>query len=299
MASATYLPEKLVNAAVGIQETPVRDADEIGYTTPLMTQASLPHKDPKSTRYERNDGNLRMIISDPREVGLPYGVIPRLILAWLITEAIRTKSKTLTLGDSLNQYLKKLGIIPSGGRLGSTKRVLDQMNRLLSSVLTVEYKDEKGHGQNVLNAPLSHKFTLWTGKDSNQVHLWNSTLTLTDEFYKEIIKHKFPIDMRILRALKRSPMAIDIYLWRTYLNGKDKRKVKIPIYVSVKQLQLQFGAGYAFTPRGRKNFKQAFKRELKRVRAFYPDVNIEFERGRIILFPGQPSVPKLSKDPRD
>ena len=297
MASVSGAPEKLVNAAVAILETPVRDAGEIGYSSPLMAQASLPHRDPKTGRFERRNGNLRMIISDPREVGLPYGVIPRLILAWIITEVIKTKNKTLILGDSLYQFLKKLNIIPSGGRLGSTNRVLDQMNRLFSSVLTIDYKDEKGQGQNALNVPLTHKFKLWTGKNSNQVHLWNSAITLTDEFYKEIIKHKFPIDMRILRHIKQSPMAIDIYLWRTYINGRDKRKNKRSVYISLEQVQLQFGAGYAFNARGRKNFKQAFKRELVKVRAFYPDVNIELVRGRIILVPGEPSVPKLSTDP--
>ena len=297
MASVPDAHENIINAALEIQNTPVRDAGEIGYTTPLMVQASLPHSNPNTGRHERRNGNLRMIISDPREVGLPYGVIPRLILAWMITETILTKSKTLKLGGSLYQFLKKLNIIPSGGRLGSTNRVLDQMNRLFSSVLTIDYKDKQGRGQNVLNAPLAHKFKLWTGKDSNQAYLWNSEITLTDEFYKEIIKHKFPIDMRILRHIKRSPMAIDIYLWRTYLNGKDKRKVKKPVYISMEQVQLQFGAGYAFTPRGRKNFKQAFQRELRKVRVFYPDVNIKLIRGRVILVSGEPSVPKLSTDP--
>ena len=294
MASAPGACDKLINTALEIQNTPVRDAGEIGYTTPLMALASLPHSDQKTGRYERRNGNLRMIISDPREVGIPYGVIPRLILIWIITNAIRTKSKTLILGESLYQFLKKLNITPSGGHLGSTTRVTDQMNRLFSSVLTFEYVDGQGHVLNVLNAPVAHKFKLWISKDSNQGDLWNSEITLTDEFYKEIIKHKFPIDMRILRALKQSPMAIDIYLWRTYLNGKDKRKVKKPVYISIEKVQLQFGAGYAFTPRGRKDFKQAFKRALRHVNTVYPGVNIELIRGRIILLPGEPSVPKLS-----
>ena len=237
-----------------------------------------------------------MIISDPREVGIPYGVIPRLIIVWIITNAIRTKSKTLILGDSLYQFLKDLNITPSGGRLGSTNRVLDQMNRLFSSVLTFEYRDQQGYGYNVLNAPLAHKFTLWTGKAPNQTHLWDSSITLTDEFFNEIIKHKFPIDMRILRAIKGRPMAIDIYLWRTYLNGKNKRRQKRPIYLNVEQVQQQFGAGYAHTPRGRKDFKQAFKNALRQVNTVYPDVNIKLVHGRIILLAGEPSVPRLSTD---
>ena len=294
MASVPDVPEKFIKAAIEIQATPARDAGAIGYTTPLMALVSLPHSDPKTRRYERRNGNLRMIISDPREVGIPYGVIPRLLLVRLITEAAWTKRKTLKLGDSLYQFLKKLDITHSGGSLGSTTRVRDQMNRLFSSVFTFEYVDRQGRFLNVLNAPVAHKFKLWLNKGSNQGDPWNSEITFTDEFHKEIIEHKFPIDMRVLKALKQSPMAIDIYLWLTYHNGKDKRKVKKPVCISIEQLQQQFGARYAPTPRGRKDFKQAFKRVLRWVKTVYPDANIELIRGRIILLPGEPSVPKLS-----
>ena len=294
MASVSDVPEKFINAAIEIQETSARDAGAIGYTTPLMALVSLPHSDPKTGRYERRNGKLRMIISDPREVGIPYGVIPRLIFVWLIMEATRTKSKTLKLGDSLYQFLKKLTITPSGGYLGSTTRVTDQMNRLFSSVFTFEYVDGQGRFLNVLNAPVAHKFKLWFSKDSNQGDLWNSEITLTNEFFEEIIQHKFPIDTRVLKVLKQSPMAIDIYLWLTYHNGKDKRKVKKPVCISIEQLQQQFGAGYALTPRGRKDFKQAFKRALRNVNTVYPGGKLELMHGRAKRLPGEPSVPKLS-----
>ena len=36
---------------------------------------------------------------------LPYGNIPRLLLAWVCTEAVRTQSRELVLGASLSAFM--------------------------------------------------------------------------------------------------------------------------------------------------------------------------------------------------
>ena len=289
MASVLDVPEKLVNAAVELQNTPVKDAKAIGYIARLMALVGLPHRDPKSRFWVSTNGNISMTLADPTNIGLPFGVIPRLVLTWVTTEVIRTKSKNLVLGDSLNQFLRKLDIVPSGGRLGSTKRVLNQLDRLFSSVLTIHCEDELGQRRMVGHAPITKNFTLWTGRDPNQMQLWESMITLTQEFYSEITKHPVPLDMRVLKAIKQSPLALDYYLWRTYRNSYMVRETA----VSLKSLQAQFGAGYANNRDGQSNFQRAFKREATRVHALYPGANFRMERGRVILIPGEPSVPKL------
>ena len=46
---------------------------------------------------------------------LPFGNLPRLILAWVSTEAVRTQSRELVLGRSLSEFMRTLGIYNSGG----------------------------------------------------------------------------------------------------------------------------------------------------------------------------------------
>ena len=46
---------------------------------------------------------------------LPYGNLPRLLMAWLSTEAVRTQSREISLGDSLAEFMRALGIYNSGG----------------------------------------------------------------------------------------------------------------------------------------------------------------------------------------
>ena len=40
---------------------------------------------------------------------LPFGNLPRLLMAWLSTEAVRTQSRELVLGESLAEFMRTLG----------------------------------------------------------------------------------------------------------------------------------------------------------------------------------------------
>ena len=56
----------------------------------------------------------------------------------------------------------------------------------------------------------------WTPRQPDQGTLWESTVVLSERFFSEITENPVLIDLRALRALKRSPMALDVYLWLTY-----------------------------------------------------------------------------------
>ena len=44
----------------------------------------------------------------------------------------------------------------------------------------------------------------------------NSRPQLGERFFHEIITNPLPINMKILKAMKRSPLGLDLYLWLTY-----------------------------------------------------------------------------------
>ncbi len=55
---------------------------------------------------------------------LPFGNIPRLLIAWICTEAVQTQSRELVLGRSLSEFMRKLGInSDSGGNRGELTRL--------------------------------------------------------------------------------------------------------------------------------------------------------------------------------
>ena len=88
----------------------------------LVALCTLPRTDPGTRdRYIRRNGPYRLVMTaggaKPR---LPYGSVPRLLLAWMCTEATRTKSPQLHLGHSLAEFMRTLGIqsSDSGGEYG-------------------------------------------------------------------------------------------------------------------------------------------------------------------------------------
>jgi Plasmid encoded RepA protein len=67
---------------------------------------------------------------------------------------------------------------------------------------------------------------------------WDSTVTLGEPFFEEIVRGPVPIDTRALRALTRLPLAIDLYVWLTYRMSYLKEPTMVPWEL----LSLQTGA---------------------------------------------------------
>lgn len=80
------------------------------------------------------------------EVGLPYDSIPRLLMSWITTEAVKTKQRELILGRTFSEFIAELEMIPSGGRWGSITRLKDQMKKLFSASISCTYDDGQNWG---------------------------------------------------------------------------------------------------------------------------------------------------------
>lgn len=278
--------EKLFQAALAIESGSAVDVDELGFMARAMTLCTLPHSKPKAQEFTRKNGNYTMSMVAPKAIGLPYGTIPRLLLAWISSEAVRTKSRTLTLGDSLSYFLKELGLSRSGGERGDITRFKDQLKRLFACSITCNYHSKDRDAG--IGFMIAQKYDLWWHpQQPDQAGLWESTLTLSEEFYREVTTSPIPIDMRALKALKRSPLALDVYVWLTFRTSY----LKASAVITWEQLQNQFGAEYGL----KKNFKAAFNDALRKVQLVYPGANVSTDDTGIILKTGSTSIPRKGK----
>ncbi|MFX9912056.1 replication protein RepA, partial [Acinetobacter baumannii] len=63
--------------------------------------------------------------------GLPYGPKSRLILMYLQSYAVRHRTKTIVLGDSMTEWIRRLGFEnPSGGERGVITAINEQARRI-------------------------------------------------------------------------------------------------------------------------------------------------------------------------
>lgn len=274
----------LFQLSLEIEEKPAKDHNQLGVIATAMIYASLPHSEIEGAVFKRRNGDLSLTILNDPDIGLPYGKMPRLITAFLCTEAKRTKEPVISLGRSKNEFAKKLGLGTGGGPRGDLTRLTEQAKRLFTSHITlIGAPDSQFHWRNV-NLTDSG-LLLWNPHDPDAKSPWESQLTLSQKFFDECIAHSVPIDLRVLHKL-RSPLAIDIYIWMTYRYNS----ISAPTPISWKQLKWQFGANYADDEQGLKNFITSFKTCLRMVSSVYREAKFRTTKDTLTLLPSPPHV---------
>lgn len=271
----------LLARAEEIERENAKDAGAIGYMARAIIQATMPHSDPETNEFRRRNGNYTLVMLAPSDIGLPYGSIPRLVLSWISTEAVRTKEPTVILGDTLTSFMRELELIPTGGRWGTITRLRSQMQRLFSTSISCTYEGKKQWANTGFRiADESHLW--WHPKDPDQLDLWQSTVTLGNRFFRELIDNPVPVDMRALKALRRSPMALDLYCWLTYRMSYLRKNTVIPW----PSLQAQFGADYART----RAFKENFVVSLRKVLTAYPQAKASIVENGLLIKPSRTHI---------
>jgi hypothetical protein len=294
----TRAQEKLIEAGVEINQEP--DAIELAYLARQLVQCTLPHGDPGDVPlWTRTNGNVTLVIArtgfDPRThkpIGYPYGSLPRLLLFWLNTEAVRTGKRRLEMGDTFADFMRQLGLDPSrGGVRSDAKRLQEQMRRLFSAAINFQANkvDLNGREQEQsFNMNVSSRRELWWDpKHPEQVGLFGSWVELGELFFQAITESPVPGDLRALRALKRSPLALDLYNWSTHKALSVARKGQSQ-FIPWIGLMRQFGTDY----KDPKDFRKKAIAALKKIEAVYPGLKLQDAEGGIVVHSSsRPAVP--------
>lgn len=273
--------DALISEALEIEAQEARSAGALGYMARALTLATMPHRRTAENEFERRNGAFTLTMLAPSRVGLPYGSVPRLLVAWLTTEAVRTREREIILGERLSDFMAKLDLVPTGGRWGTITRLRDQMQRLFASSVSCTYED--GNRWSMDSVRVADRADLWwSPKQPEQAALWRSIVVLGERFFDEAVQSPVPVDLRALKALRRSPMALDIYCWLTHRMSYLRK----PLIIPWAALQTQFGADYRLT----RQFKDNFLKQLRAVKAVYPEALVGAEERGLKLKPSPTHV---------
>lgn len=279
---------RTLNAAQVIQLDPL---DPIrAFSSRELVQSTLPHRNPGDLPiWSRKNGNYILTVqpgqSQGKLLGYPYGSIPRLLMCWLTTEAVKTKSRRLELGDSLAVFMRKLGLDSTrGGKRSDSYRLRDQMNRLFRARISFDYTDQnRDRWMDMQIAPAGEVW--WCDSFPDQIGLMGSWIELGDHFFKAITQHPVPVDLRAIDALKNSPLALDLYTWATYRVHRAEQRQENQV-IPWPKIAEQFGAEY-----GRdRDFKRKAQQQLKRIQLVFPSLRVEEENNCLIIKPSMPAV---------
>ena len=274
-----------VNQLVSASEA----APDLGFMGRTMALCSLPRTNPGNRlQYKRVNGPFKLIMTATGDHKLPFGNFPRLILAWVCTEAVRTQSRDLVLGRSLSKFMRSLGInSDSGGARGEQTRLRNQMKRLFGCTVSLIYEDECG--ETAVNSVVARRTEFWWNeRKPDELSLWESKIELGEDLFNEIISHPVPLNMNTLTALKRSPLGLDLYLWAVYRTFP----LRAPLRLTWRQLYQQFGSDpdRARDKRTVLNFRMDCLRELKKIKLAWPELNYSTAPGVLILYPSTPTI---------
>lgn len=271
-----------------------RESDpDLGFMTRMLALCSLPRTNPgRRTQYVRRNGPYTLGMIAGVNNKLPYGNLPRLLLAWVCTEAVRTQRRELLLGRSLSEFMRKLGLeSEGGGTWGARTRLRNQMERLFRSTISLVYEDERGSAS--ISSLVADRTEFWWNlKRPDEAVLWDSKIKLGEEFFQEIIRHPLPLDMNILKALKRSSLGLDLYMWLSYRTFTLKK----PVMLRWSDLYRQFGVHpeRADDRYVVKDFRKDSLREMRKIKNAWKGLNYRLVRGALIVSPSRPTIPPVT-----
>ncbi len=265
---------------------PVSAAEGISFQYVPLIQCSFPHADPKdATTFKRKNGWLELTLGTTRpDAGLPYGVPARLLTIYCTSEAVRTNSPEIYLGDSVHDFLRRLDVPITRGARGSLSVYANQLLRLISSTLTIDENIRDGAGRSGLHirqALFVEEAQLWWDEPERKVGN-GSSLLLSSVLFHSILERSAPLATQAIKQLRKSPMDLDVYAWlvhRLFHLGK-------PSMVSWAQLSDQFGHNYTLA----RKFRQFFLGSLKRVTAVYPEAKFKVTDAGLLLLPSRPHL---------
>ena len=153
------------------------------------------------------------------------------------------------------------------------------MQRLFRSHVELVYED--AHGSRFVNSAIADSGEFWwDAKHPDQPALWESKIELGEKFFHEVITNPIPLDLNILKAVKRSPLGLDLYLWLTYRTFRLKRQLRLTWPL----LYRQFGVDPAKAKNGRTvdDFRKDCLRELQKIKRAWPDLHYQTVKGALL-----------------
>ena len=268
-------------------------ADEesgVGFLYSGWCQTALPHRRlPDADGWQIQSERTTLIVEPgmrpgpagkPVPIGVPYGSRARLILIYLQSEAIKTRSREIELGKSLRAWLERLGI-PQGG--SSVATVRDQAERLSLCRLTFRIQGTGATG--LLNQSIVDT-ALFLDEPDNAARgkrpQFMERVTLSTGFYEQLQRHAVPLEESAIKAVSNNSQALDAYAWLAYrLHSLTAAKL-----VPWRALMAQFGAGFSRLD----NFRMRFLPNLKLALAVYPEARVDFSEKGPVLHPSRPPV---------
>lgn len=284
----TRKTQKLIDTSIKIAAEPP-GGSEMAFAHAILCQVGMPRSKVDGNEFVRKCGGAVLKITsgdlwDGRELiaqPIPYGPMPRLIMSYLNTYALRLGSPEVPVGGSASEFLRMIGKGTNGGTRGVFPSFRKQTQALAACRMILGF-NANGIAYTYNGQPVQ-EFQAFI---NDQHSLWPGVVRLSDEYYRTLKEHAVPLDIRALAELMGSSLALDIYYW---LAQRLYRIEGRPLVLHWKALKEQFGQEYTGA-NAEKDFKTKFTTAFNQVLLAYPTARAKRVTGGLLLAASPPPV---------
>jgi hypothetical protein len=265
------------------------DSHRIGISYTGFCLTALPHKKLADDQPWEKKGHKVTLLVEPGRLmhagkmklhGVPYGARARMILLYLQTQAIRTKSREVALGRSMRDWMERMGLSVGG----ETARALREQAARISAC-SLKFFWEDGEADGFERGAIVRSGLRFHAEDRAQGTLWEDRVLLDEAFFTALREHPVPVLEAAIRQLRDRSMSLDIYVWLAWrLHSLPKATT-----ISWPALYAQFGTGFKAV----RQFKPRFTEALQAALAAYPEAHVSVDEKAIVLYTARPPVARL------
>ncbi len=220
-----------------------------------------------------------------RSLGVPYGSLPRLLLIHIMTEAVRTKSRHIKLGDTFAGWMRRMGFRTiSYGPRGSATLVKDQLDRLLACEWMIRWDSPAAQAEREFGIKEIKLTNEYIGIDRGNGAFLREIL-MTEPFYEHLREHAVPLNETAIRQIRDSATALDLYTWLAY--RLPRLNCARPATISWQQLAVHFGNDGTNIRKFRQTVRDAWERQVS---AVYPEARADFDTTVVRLYASPPPL---------
>lgn len=200
-----------------------------------FTRFALPMDRPKSKTEEwhRLNNDFKCILSTGHipngdnlvPAGLPFGSKARLILIYINTEAYRNDNGIISMGKSLSEFMRNLGIHVTGGQNGSIRYIKEQAARLARCRFQFYYPKSFNSEYQIEDLAFANT-QLW--EITSNKSSWVTELRVNEDFKASLDKHSVVLDAVAISILRNRPFALDWYMFLAFRLQATTREKLIP-----------------------------------------------------------------------
>lgn len=255
----------------------------IGYSSNIFMMFGLPTKRlPKEQKHwvRENPKYSLTLTQIDKDFEVPYGCYARMNQIFLDTEVKTKATNIIDLGNSFNEYAKKVGY-----HAGFANRALKrQLANLIRCAISISAKNE--HLDAGVQTLVGRKWFIGLDEHSpEQPELFRSQLLLDESYTEYIFKHAVPLDMTVVRFFKRNPLALDFYRFLAYRNNDLNKPLVLPDAALLNQL------GTSITDPTVTRVR--LKKILEQIQVYWK-VQAKLEDGYFYLSPSPPAIGQKS-----